>query len=95
LPKRKKRAFEQIAPDAVFELLSPTDRLPYTVAKCVGYVAMGSDVAVLINPAMEASRFIVRAKNRSPFATLKRCRSATRCLASRSTPLPFLRRAKP
>jgi hypothetical protein len=32
-PKRKKRAFEKIAPDAVFELLSPTDCLPYTVAK--------------------------------------------------------------
>ena len=49
-PKRKERAFEQIAPDAVFELLSPTERLPYTVAKCEEYVETGSDVAVLINP---------------------------------------------
>jgi Uma2 family endonuclease len=49
-PKRRKRAFERIAPEAVFELLSPTDRLPYTIAKCEEYVATGSDVAVLINP---------------------------------------------
>lgn len=49
-PKRKKRAFEQIAPDAVFELLSPTDRLPYTVEKCEEYVETGSGVAVLLDP---------------------------------------------
>jgi Uma2 family endonuclease len=48
--KRKKRAFEQIAPDAVFELLSPSDRLAYTVAKCREYVDTGSDVAVLLDP---------------------------------------------
>jgi len=33
----------------VFELLSPTDPLPYTAAKCEEYVATGN-VAVLINP---------------------------------------------
>lgn len=49
-PKRKKRAFEAIAPDAVFELLSPTDRLRYTQEKCNEYVATGSHVAVLLNP---------------------------------------------
>jgi Uma2 family endonuclease len=49
-PKRKKRAFERIAPDAVFELLSPSDQLAYTVAKCEEYVATGSGVAVLVNP---------------------------------------------
>jgi Uma2 family endonuclease len=49
-PERKQRVFEQIAPDAVFELLSPTDRLQYTVAKCEEYVETGSDVAVLLNP---------------------------------------------
>jgi Uma2 family endonuclease len=49
-PEREKRAFERIAPDAVFELLSPTDRLRYTVEKCEEYVATGSAVAVLIDP---------------------------------------------
>lgn len=49
-PKRKKRAFEAIAPDAVFELLSPTDSLRYTQDKCNEYVATGSRVAVLLNP---------------------------------------------
>ncbi len=49
-PNRKKRAFEQIAPDVVFELLSPTDRLPYTVAKCEEYIETGTDVAILLNP---------------------------------------------
>jgi Uma2 family endonuclease len=49
-PKRKKRAFEKIAPDAVFELLSPSDGRLYAVAKCEEYVATGSAVAMLINP---------------------------------------------
>jgi Uma2 family endonuclease len=49
-PKRKKRAFEQVAPDVVFELLWPTDRLQYTVAKCDEYVETGSAVAALLNP---------------------------------------------
>jgi Uma2 family endonuclease len=49
-PKRRKRAFEAIAPDAVFELYSPTDRLRYTQDKCNEYVATGSRIAVLLNP---------------------------------------------
>jgi Uma2 family endonuclease len=50
-PKRKKRAFEQIAPDAVFELLSPSDKSSkYTIAKCEEYIETGSGVAVLLNP---------------------------------------------
>ncbi len=49
-PGREERAFEQIAPDAVFELLSPSDRLTYTREKCEEYVSNGSAVAVLINP---------------------------------------------
>jgi len=47
---REKRAFEEIAPDAVFELLSPSDRLTYTREKCEEYVQTGSAVAVLVNP---------------------------------------------
>jgi Uma2 family endonuclease len=47
---KKQRAFKQIAPDVVFELLSPSDELQYTVSKCEEYVATGSDVAVLLNP---------------------------------------------
>jgi Uma2 family endonuclease len=49
-PEREERAFEQIAPEAVFELLSPSDRLRYTIEKCEAYVRNGSAVAVLINP---------------------------------------------
>jgi Uma2 family endonuclease len=49
-PDREKRAFEKIAPDAVFELLSPSDKLNDTVAKCEEYVETGSAVAVLLNP---------------------------------------------
>jgi Uma2 family endonuclease len=49
-PDRKRRALEQIAPDAVFELLSPSDKLSDTVATCEGYVNSGSLVAVLLNP---------------------------------------------
>jgi Uma2 family endonuclease len=49
-PTRTKRAFAEIAPDAVFELLSPSDGLAYTAAKCDEYVATGSGVAVLLNP---------------------------------------------
>jgi len=49
-PSRKQRAFEKIAPNAVFELLSPSDSLTHTVSKCEEYVATGSDVAVLLNP---------------------------------------------
>jgi len=49
-PDREECAFEQIAPDAVFELLSPSERLAYTRDKCEEYVETGSAVAVLINP---------------------------------------------
>jgi Uma2 family endonuclease len=49
-PKRKKRTFEEIAPDAVFELLSPSDDLPTLQAKCQEYIDTGSGVAVLRNP---------------------------------------------
>lgn len=47
---KQKRAFKQIAPDVVFELLSPSDELQYTVSKCEEYVATGSDIAVFLNP---------------------------------------------
>src|SRR5450631_3708370 len=49
-PSRAHRAFEQVAPDAVFELLSPDDSLHYTVTKCEEYIETGSDVAVLVDP---------------------------------------------
>lgn len=49
-PERDDRAFERIAPEAVFEVLSPSDNRRYTDEKCRAYVATGSDVAVLINP---------------------------------------------
>ena len=49
-PSRAHRAFEQVAPDAVFELLSPADSLNYTVVKCEEYIETGSDVAVLLDP---------------------------------------------
>jgi Uma2 family endonuclease len=48
-PNREHRAFEQVAPDAVFELLSPTDSLHYTVGKCEEYIETGSNVVVLLN----------------------------------------------
>ncbi len=47
---KKKHAFTRIAPDVVFELLSPSDNLKYTVSKCEEYIATGTDVAVLLNP---------------------------------------------
>jgi len=49
-PNRKKRAFEEIAPDAVFELRSPSDDLPTLQAKCEEYIGTGSGVAVLLDP---------------------------------------------
>jgi Uma2 family endonuclease len=48
--RKEPRVFARIAPDAVFELLSPSDQLRYTVSKCEEYVATGSDVAILLNP---------------------------------------------
>jgi Uma2 family endonuclease len=48
--RKERRVFAQIAPDAVFELLSPSDQLRYTLSKCEEYVATGSDVAILLNP---------------------------------------------
>ena len=45
-----KRAFVRVAPDVVFELLSPSDDCEEVVAKITEYLANGTHVAVLLNP---------------------------------------------
>ncbi|MGH7728446.1 MAG: Uma2 family endonuclease [Vulcanimicrobiaceae bacterium] len=46
----RRRAFRRLAPDAVFELLSPSDELERLVTKMGVYLRNGARVAVLLNP---------------------------------------------
>jgi Uma2 family endonuclease len=48
--RRSPRAFAELAPDLVVEVKSPTDSLPKLRVKIQDFLALGSQVGLLINP---------------------------------------------
>ena len=50
IPSEERARFPVIVPDAVFELLSPSDRLRTTMKKMATYLRHGVGIAVLIDP---------------------------------------------
>jgi Uma2 family endonuclease len=51
LSRREQRSFGPFCPDAVFEVVSPSDRLSFLRRKCEDYLANGARIAVLVDPA--------------------------------------------
>jgi Uma2 family endonuclease len=50
IPEDQRRVFPAVCPQAVFELMSPSDRRPPLIAKMDDYIANGARLAVLIDP---------------------------------------------
>ena len=51
LSPKERRSFGPFCPDAVFEVVSPSDRLSFLQRKCEDYLANSARIAVLIDPA--------------------------------------------
>jgi Uma2 family endonuclease len=54
LSRQAQQDFVPLCPDAVFEVLSPSDRLPYLRRKCRDYLASGASLVVLLDPERQA-----------------------------------------
>ncbi len=54
LTPQQQEDFVPLCPDAVFEVASPSDRLPHLRRKCRDYLANGARLAVLVDPARRA-----------------------------------------
>jgi Uma2 family endonuclease len=50
IPEDQRDGFPAVCPQAVFELMSPSDRRPPLIAKMNDYIANGARLAVLIDP---------------------------------------------
>ena len=54
LSPKEQRGFGPFCPDAVFEVVSPTDRLSFLRRKCEDYLANGARLVALVDPARRA-----------------------------------------
>jgi Uma2 family endonuclease len=54
LSREAQEGFVPLCPEAVFEILSPSDRLSYLRRKCQNYLANGAAIVVLLDPERRA-----------------------------------------
>jgi Uma2 family endonuclease len=59
LSRQAQEDFVPLCPDAVFEVLSPSDRLPHLRRKCRNYLANGAGVVVLLDPERRAAEIFM------------------------------------